>query len=144
MEREEAIRRVKAWNLDSDDREVLEVIIPELRESEDERIRQWLYDLVDEGAYLCERPFATESILAYLEKQKEQKPIECIEFANEFENQVSHLLASVLNGEYEYNEGFVKHAAQYLLGFAKHELKHNYCLYGGYPNVGRCRWCSAA
>lgn len=42
--------------------------------TEDERIRQWLYNLVDEGAYLCERPFATESILSYLEKQKEQKP----------------------------------------------------------------------
>ena len=49
--------------------------------------------------------------------------VECIEFDNEFEKQVSHLLASVLNGEYEYNEGFVKHTAQYLLGFAKHELK---------------------
>ena len=57
------------------------------------------------------------------EKQKEQKPIECIEFANEFEKQVSHLLASVLNGEWEYNEGFVKHAAQSLLGYAKNELK---------------------
>ena len=118
-----------------------------------------------------------------------QKPIECIEFDNEFEKQVSHLLASVLNGEWEYNEGFVKHVAQSLLGYAKNELeqelplmggdtdayfddlrittkpltsrewfdegikyaqrlqkeqKHNYCLYGGYPNVGRCRWCSAA
>ena len=40
MTREEAIRRIKAWNLDSDDREVLAVIIPELRESEDERIRK--------------------------------------------------------------------------------------------------------
>jgi hypothetical protein len=256
-------------------------LFPELaenddEESEDERIRKWLYDLVDEGAYLCERPFATESILAYLEKQKDaskaieavdridryidehvanahdmkdsnpdkkyyrgwddalgkmsgilqdvysgkkqkeqepvithgetyrvdtlgtqqviagkmpQKPIECIEFDNEFEKQVSHLLASVLNGEWEYNEGFVKHVAQSLLGYAKNELKqelplmggdtdayfddlrittkpltsrewfdegikyaqrlqkeqkHNYCLYGGYPNVGRCRWCSAA
>ena len=118
-----------------------------------------------------------------------QKPIECIEFDNEFEKQVSHLLASVLNGEWEYDEGFVKHAAQSLLGYAKNELKQelplmggdtdayfddlrittkpltsrewfdegikyaqrlqkeqktNYCLYGGYPNVGRCRWCSAA
>ena len=52
-----------------------------------------------------------------------QKPIECIEFDNEFEKQVSHLLASVLNGEWEYNEGFVKHAAQSLLGYAKNELK---------------------
>ena len=30
MTREEAIRRIKAWNLDSDDREVLAVVIPEL------------------------------------------------------------------------------------------------------------------
>lgn len=52
----------------------IDMAFPELTESEDERIRKWLYDLVDEGAYLCERPFATESILAYLEKQKEQKP----------------------------------------------------------------------
>jgi len=56
-------------------------------------------------------------------KQKEQKPITCINFDNEFENQVSHLLASVLNGEHEYNEGFVKHAAQSLLGYAKKEQK---------------------
>lgn len=59
----------------------------------------------------------------YSDEQKEQKPIECIEFDNEFEKQVSHLLASVLNGEWEYNEGFVKHAAQSLLGYAKHELE---------------------
>ena len=53
----------------------------------------------------------------------EQKPVECIEFDNEFEKQVSHLLASVLNGEWEYNEDFVKYAAQSLLGFAKNEMK---------------------
>ena len=57
------------------------------------------------------------------EKQKEQKPVEPIEFSNEFENQVSHLLASVLNGEHEYNEGFVKYVAQSLLGYAKEEQK---------------------
>ena len=59
------------------------------------------------------------------EKQKEQKPVEPIEFSNEFENQVSHLLASVLNGEHEYNEGFVKYVAQSLLGYAKEEQKPN-------------------
>ena len=59
----------------------------------------------------------------YSDEQKEQKPAECIEFANEFENQVSHLIASVLNGEHEYNEGFVKYVAQSLLEFAKKEQK---------------------
>ena len=37
MTREEAIRRIKAWNLDSDDMEVLAVVIPELAESEKEK-----------------------------------------------------------------------------------------------------------
>ena len=40
MTREEAIRRIKAWNLDSDDMEVLSAVIPELAECEDERIRK--------------------------------------------------------------------------------------------------------
>lgn len=61
--------------------------------------------------------------LTWLDEQKEQKPVECIKFDNEFENQVSHLLASVLNSEYEYNAGFVKHAAQSLLGYAKNEIR---------------------
>ena len=54
--------------------------------------------------------------------QKEQKPVECIEFDNEFKNQVSHLLASVLNKEWEYNKGFIEYAAQQLLGYAKREF----------------------
>lgn len=57
------------------------------------------------------------------EKQKEQKPVECIEFDKEFENQISHLIVSVLNGEHKYNKDFVKYVAQSLLGYAKNELK---------------------
>ncbi len=60
---------------------------------------------------------------AYIVGQKKQKSVECIEFNNEFENQVSHLLASTLNKEHNYTEGFVKYAAQSLLGYAKNELK---------------------
>lgn len=52
-----------------------------------------------------------------------EQSVECIEFDNEFKNQVSHLLASVLNKEWEYNKGFVEYAAQQLLGYAKHEIK---------------------
>lgn len=52
-----------------------------------------------------------------------ERSVECIEFDNEFKNQVSHLLASVLNKEWEYNKGFVEYAAQQLLGYAKHEIK---------------------
>lgn len=77
--REEAIRRIKAWNLDSDDMEVLSVVVPELVESDDEKIRKELIDylahradltaLIDEGKD-CKR------WIAYLERQKEQKPFQ--------------------------------------------------------------------
>ena len=61
--------------------------------------------------------------LGYENGRNEQKSVQCIDFDNEFENQVSHLLASVLNGEYEYDNSFIKHAAQSLMGYAKNELK---------------------
>lgn len=174
----------------------LECVFPELRDSEDERIRKWMIDEI-KTIYDFESPSLNpmvEKALAYLEKQKElpfvkdvvlgfpglyfydgermhfrgnpaledspyyfamkqqeekqkepenvsastmapscwveepslqkeQKPAECIEFNNEFKNQVSHLLVSVLNKEWEYNKEFVEYAAQQLLGYAKHEIQ---------------------
>ena len=178
MKREEALNLVKqvlpCLNIDEKIREGFETLIPELRESDDERIRKGLIEVVSDIAggwpfeehritkkealaylerqkeqkpaewskdekvldYLIEFIYRSDEdifperggvskldILTYLEKMKEQKLIKCIDFDNEFENQVSHLLASVLNGEYEYNEGFVKYAAQSLLGHAKKEQK---------------------
>ena len=74
MTREEAIRRIKAWNLDSDDMEVLAVIIPELAESEDERIRKELIEAFE--VYDIESSWnliPVKHILAWLEKQKGPK-----------------------------------------------------------------------
>ena len=45
MTREEAIRRILAWNLDPDDMEVLSEVIPEL-ESKDERIRKAIDEIL--------------------------------------------------------------------------------------------------
>jgi len=132
---------------------IYEYLIPQLIESEDERIRKKLIETIGYfrsrgiDQQLCEKflsylekqkeeegydAIPVESTLEYklgfkagkdFEKQKKQKPITCINFDNEFENQVSHLLASVLNGEHKYNEGFVKYAAQALLEYAKKEQK---------------------
>ena len=72
MTKEEAIRRIKSWNLDSDDMEVLSVVIPELHESEDDLIEYLTHRAETTG-------FIDEAIncrrwIAYLEKQKEELP----------------------------------------------------------------------
>lgn len=129
-----------------------EMVDKELRESEDERLRKHIVKFIDEQ-YPTHGNLKEEKdkMLAYLEKREEQKPVdyeaelkkckdnplyfydkyvsikqkpaECIEFDNEFKNQVSHLLVSVLNKEWEYDKEFVEYAAQQLLGYAKHEIQ---------------------
>ena len=102
---------------------IIEPIFPELAESEDERIRKWL--IKDMGRRLScwtSTEVTKEQVLAWLEKQGEKiEPIEG--FNTEFERQVSHLIASAINREHEYNEGYVKWTANALLNFAKRELE---------------------
>ena len=123
---DEAIRKAQDVSHTSEFIKITD-LFPQLLESEDEKIRRTLisyFEWVKERDCKSEwNGLKVDDIRAWLEKQKEQKSIQCIEFTNEFENQISHLLASVLNDEYEYNEGFVKHAAQSLLGYAKNKLK---------------------
>ena len=85
MTREEAIRRIKAWNLDADDMEVLSEVIPELKESEDERIRKRIRLCLDECVHSdIIRDYERDECLAYLKKQKESPksadsiPSDCI------------------------------------------------------------------
>ena len=63
-----------------------------------------------------------ESWNEFLEKQGDK--VSAIEgFETEFERQVSGLIASTINKEYEYNQGYVKWTANALLNYAKHELE---------------------
>ena len=71
MDREEAIRRIKAWNLDSDDMEVLAVVIPELAESDDERIREEMVRYFTEMKKGGSAALPYDDCIAYLEKQKD-------------------------------------------------------------------------
>lgn len=63
----EALERAKAGK-------PLDEVFPELKESEDERIRKWLIDMVSYGTWRKGWPFGPDEVVAYLEKQKEQKP----------------------------------------------------------------------
>ena len=95
--------------------------IVEISQESDDEIKKDIVAAVETYGDFTQR--RKEEIYAWLEKQPKQKPVESIKFNNEFENQVSYLIASVLNEEHEYNEDFVKYVAQSLLGYAKNELK---------------------
>ena len=103
----------------------IESVFPELRKSEDEKIMKALlehFGTYHSGSAIT-NDVVVEDVLTWLERKCEKtEPIEG--FNTEFERQISHIIASVLNGEHEYNEGFVKYASQSLLGFAKKEQNH--------------------
>ena len=79
MTREEALKQIREWDfLNDEERAALETLIPELRESEDERFRKYILQVCkecveadDSGLELSMS--TTKKLLAYLEKQKEQK-----------------------------------------------------------------------
>ena len=102
-----------------------EAVFPELKESEDERIRKWLIkDMNRRLSCWTSTEVTKEQVLAWLEKQGEKvKPIEG--FDTEFERQVSYLIASAMNKDYEYTKDFVKWTSEGLLNYAKHELEKN-------------------
>lgn len=77
MTREEAIKAIKAWDfLDKDEKEAIETLIPELVESEDEKISREITEFIlthrlDEPNDIED----TNSWLVWLGKQGEQKAI---------------------------------------------------------------------
>lgn len=83
MTREEAINEIKSWDfLIGKEIEAVRTLIPELRESEDERIRKEIIDFIQwaEDRGMTRHDYHQEKRpavwIAYLEKQKEQKPVD--------------------------------------------------------------------
>ena len=74
---------------------------------------------------ILDRLYESEKELERL-KQGEQKTVSKTEpivegLTTEFQKQVSHLIASVMDKEHEYTKGYVEWVAQSLLGYAKNE-----------------------
>lgn len=128
MNKKEAIEIVKKNWPDSRYtmlREALQTLIPELCESDEEKIIKTLKEIVNWG---CAKNISVDNnvelkdCLGWLEKQGEKiEPIEG--FNTEFERQISHLIASTINKEYDYTKDFVKWTSGTLLNYAKHELE---------------------
>ena len=109
---------------------VIDSIVPQLAESEDEQFRKYILKCCEETIIADDKGLelsmaTTKRLKAWLEKQREQKPVEAITdgLNTEFQKQVSYLIASVMNREYEYSQGYVNWVAQSLLGYAKNELE---------------------
>ena len=84
MTREEAINEIKSWDfLEGKEIEAIHTLIPELKESEDERIRKWLMELVKSTDMNHSNMKLSENCklaLVYLEKQKDaSKAIEAVD-----------------------------------------------------------------
>ena len=78
MTREEALKvanEMRHWLKTDREKEALETLIPELQEPEDERIIKTLQEYVKNRNWPLNGPTQDEA-LAWLEKQKEQKPVE--------------------------------------------------------------------
>lgn len=90
MKKEEALEQILKWDfLNEEEKEALATLIPELAESEDERTRKALIETV-KCIYAGDTMFLSEQqrdrYLAWLEKQKEQKPAEWDKLQEDFRN----------------------------------------------------------
>lgn len=104
MERKEAIEIIKKNWPDSSFtmlREALETLVPELKESEDERIRKWIiddirYNMNNEQLNNSEYKKKAEKAIAWLEKQGEQK----ISWSEEDERNLNDIILFIKTGTY--------------------------------------------
>lgn len=102
-----------------------EHIFSELKESEDEKIRKAIICGMNNLKRQDIKTFAAipiDDCIAWLKRQGGKIDV-LDDFPTEFERQISHLIASSINKEWEYKKDFVKHTANALLQYAKNELE---------------------
>ena len=109
MTKEEALNKVKNWTFTNEkDLEVLQTLIPELKESKNERIRKALIKMISDidGGYSFEKyGIVKKDALAYLEKHKEQKSDICTEEV-EYADKYSHDVWEKLMSKFKNIEGY--------------------------------------
>ena len=78
MTREEAIKKIWQMSLPKETMEILEALVPELAESEDERILASIADCVglmgEDGNVFSNHNVTKVQVLSWLKKQKDRKP----------------------------------------------------------------------
>lgn len=102
MDREELLRSARNLYENPGTNEALKVVLedtyPELKESEDERIRKMLIDVyktADMGGEIFGKGITYKQVIAWLEKQKEQKPAEKISVSEELYEHIRNACACI-------------------------------------------------
>lgn len=114
MEKEEAIREIKRFMsiLPNDMQEAIMVLVPELAESEDERIRKAIIGII-KNSNIIDINVSEKQMLAYLEKQKEQpKPSGYDKGLLEVKRMVDKLYDETSIGLNEYDSGLYNGIAE--------------------------------
>jgi len=118
MTREEAIE-VYNGLINQKIREAFEFFAPELAESEDERIRKECISIIKHYGHICEEegdPCPTiGKCLAYLEKQKEQKPVQT-KAEREYVRTLKSLIADFLRGKEDVDRTYYQQIYDWLDG----------------------------
>ncbi len=110
------------WNADNKElRKIEQIEQNPTWGGEDEKTRKAILELVKQSSHIL-NPMNQKSMISWLEKQGDKVDV-LDDFPTEFERQISHLIASSINKEWEYKKDFVKHTANALLQYAKNELE---------------------
>lgn len=124
MTREDAIGVIKGsmptfWK---ETKEAIQTLIPELAESEDEKVRNWLIDFIKAYGWSKQFSVTKDETLEWLEKQKEQKSQEWI-LPEDFEDAVYKVanFISPFDSQDELRR-MSHHFAEQLMSLAKKEL----------------------
>lgn len=100
MEREAFERARSAYGTGAYDDATLEFVFPQLKESEDERSRKWILEYLYDGLRKADEQFKGQfkTAIAYIEKQKEQKPVE---WSEEEKNKIESIKTLVTIGRFD-------------------------------------------
>ena len=100
MDRQEAINILRGYKYSEEEKKALGILIPELRESEDEKMRKMAIKAVKSPeAQSCIKSWGVnpDDVIAWLEKQKKQKPAE---WSEEDEKMREHLISDLREFRY--------------------------------------------
>lgn len=114
---DEALDRCKEWasgtcghNVADSPKDIAEFIFPQLAESKDEKIREFLIGILSQGTWRKEWPFSPNEVVAYLEKQNHVQS----DTEKEYVRTLKSLIFNFLSGKDEVDRDYYQRIEDWL------------------------------